>query len=101
LKFHPEYSADNLPDIFVSAMELAPEEHVDIQCIIQRWIDGSISKTINAPRGYSVAQVKKIYERLYNKGAKGGTVYVDGSRDFQVLSLEKNDNQFVELEKKE
>ncbi|KLL04400.1 MAG: ribonucleotide-diphosphate reductase subunit alpha, partial [Mycoplasmataceae bacterium RV_VA103A] len=101
LKFHPEYSADNLPDIFVSAMELTPEEHVDIQCIIQRWLDGSISKTINAPRGYSVAQVKKIYERLYNKGAKGGTVYVDGSRDFQVLSLEKNDNQFAELKKKD
>jgi ribonucleoside-diphosphate reductase alpha chain len=57
-------------------------------------VDGSISKTINAPKGYSVEQVKKIYEQLYEKGAKGGTVYVDGSRDFQVLSLEKSDNQF-------
>lgn len=42
--------------------------------------------------------MKKIYERLYQKGAKGGTVYVDGSRDFQVLSLEKNDNQFESSE---
>jgi ribonucleoside-diphosphate reductase alpha chain len=40
--------------------------------------------------------VKKIYERLYEKGAKGGTVYVDGSRDSQVLSLEKkSDSQFA------
>ena len=79
-------------------MELTPEEHVNIQCVIQRWVDSSISKTINAPKGYTVEQVKKIYEMLYEKGAKGGTVYVDSCRDFQVLSLEKNDNQFSDLE---
>lgn len=100
LKYHPEHTTDNLPDIFVSAMELSPEEHVDVQCIIQRWVDSSMSKTINAPRGYKIEQVKKIYERLYERGAKGGTVYVDGSRDFQVLSLEKNDNQFEGLKEK-
>lgn len=97
-KFHPEYKEDKLPDIFVSAMELTPEEHVSVQCKIQRWVDSSISKTINAPKGYSVEQVKKIYEDLYYRGAKGGTVYVDGCRDFQVLSLEKEDNKFEELE---
>jgi ribonucleoside-diphosphate reductase alpha chain len=78
-------------------MELTPEEHVNIQCIIQRWVDSSISKTVNAPKGYTIEQVKKIYEMLYKKGAKGGTVYVDGCRDFQVLSLEKKDNQFEKL----
>src|SRR3954452_8094251 len=82
-------------------MELTPEEHVNVQCIIQRWVDSSISKTINAPKGYKVEQVKKIYEALYEKGAKGGTVYVDGCRDFQVLSLEKEDNKFDEPENKE
>src|SRR3954470_24324303 len=82
-------------------MELTPKEHVNIQCIIQRWIDGSISKTVNAPKGYNVEQVKEIYKMLYEKGAKGGTVYVDGSRDFQVLSLEKNDNQFENLKNKD
>ena len=87
LKYNPSYSSDNLPDYFVGSMELTPEEHADTQCMIQRWIDSSISKTVNAPRGYSVNQVQKIYERLYKGGAKGGTVYVDGSRDSQVLSL--------------
>lgn len=87
-----------LPDIFVSAMDLSPEEHADTQAVIQRWIDSSISKTVNAPRGYSVKQVEKIYMRLYDKGAKGGTVYVDGSRDAQVLSLDKNDDNIVDTQ---
>ncbi len=87
LKYHPNYSENNLPDIFISAMSLTPEEHVNTQCIIQKWVDSSISKTVNAPKGYTVKQVQKIYEQLYDNNAKGGTVYVDGSRDSQVLSL--------------
>ncbi len=92
LKYNPDYKNQNLPNIFVSAMELKPEEHINIQCVIQRWVDSSISKTVNAPKGYSVKQVEKIYETLYENGAKGGTVYVDGSRESQVLSLEDSSN---------
>lgn len=91
---HPEYSKDNLPDFFVSAMELSPDEHADTQTTIQRWIDSSISKTVNAPKGYTVKQVQGIYERLYKNGAKGGTVYVDGSRDSQVLTLSNEETQW-------
>lgn len=87
---------DNLPEWFVSAMDLSPEAHADVQCIIQRWVDSSLSKTVNAPRGYSVEQVEKVYERLYKGGAKGGTVYVDGSRDAQVLTLKAEENHFDE-----
>ncbi len=92
LKYNNEYQNKNLPDIFISAMQLTPDEHVNVQCIIQKWVDSSISKTVNAPRGYSVKQVQKIYEKLYKNGAKGGTVYVDGSRDSQVLSLESDND---------
>ena len=91
LSYNPGYTKDKLPNIFVSAMGLTPEEHADTQCVIQRWIDSSISKTVNAPKGYSVKQVERVYERLYKGGAKGGTVYVDGSRDSQVLSLSKDE----------
>lgn len=99
---HPEADENNLPQWFVTAMELAPEAHADVQCVIQRWIDSSISKTVNAPKGYSVEQVQKVYERLYRGGAKGGTVYVDGSRDSQVLTLKAEENKFDEQpEKKE
>ncbi|WHX39278.1 vitamin B12-dependent ribonucleotide reductase [Mesobacillus sp. AQ2] len=99
---HPQADPENLPNWFVSAMELAPEAHADVQCVIQRWIDSSISKTVNAPKGYSVEQVEKVYERLYKGGAKGGTVYVDGSRDSQVLTLKAEENSMDdEVEKKE
>ncbi len=88
---HPDLDFEHLPDFFVSAMELTPEEHVDVQTTIQRWVDSSISKTVNAPKGYAVNQVASIYERLFDGHAKGGTVYVDGSRDSQVLSLDAED----------
>src|SRR5699024_4963036 len=94
LNKHPEQSEENLPEWFVTAMELSPEAHADTQCVIQRWVDSSISKTVNAPRGYTVDQVENVYQRLYRGGAKGGTVYVDGSRDSQVLTL-KDDDTFV------
>ncbi|RKL69381.1 ribonucleoside-diphosphate reductase, adenosylcobalamin-dependent [Salipaludibacillus neizhouensis] len=89
---HPEVDPNNLPEWFISSMELSPEAHADVQCIIQKWVDSSLSKTVNAPKGYTVDQVKSVYERLYKGGAKGGTVYVDGSRDSQVLTLKAEDN---------
>ncbi|MFK2824341.1 vitamin B12-dependent ribonucleotide reductase [Bacillus sp. B190/17] len=98
LEQHPEADPDQLPEWFVTAMSLAPEAHADVQCVIQRWIDSSISKTVNAPRGYTVEQVERVYERLYKGGAKGGTVYVDGSRDAQVLTLKAEENNFDEQE---
>ena len=98
---HPDADPDNLPDFFISAMELTPEAHVDTQCVIQRWVDSSISKTVNAPKGYSVEQVESVYQRLYKGGAKGGTVYVDGSRDSQVLTLKAEENSSNEEDTQE
>ncbi len=97
LEAHPEADENNLPDWFVSSMELSPEAHADVQCVIQRWVDSSISKTVNAPKGYTVEQVQKVYERLYKGGAKGGTVYVDGSRDSQVLTLKAESSHDEQL----
>ena len=60
-------------------------------------VDSSISKTVNALKGYAVNQVQSVYERLYRGGAKGRTVYVDGSRDSQVLTLKANKTKDVEV----
>ncbi|MGR9049394.1 vitamin B12-dependent ribonucleotide reductase [Halobacillus faecis] len=94
LDAHPEQDPNELPDWFITAMTMTPEAHADTQCIIQRWVDSSISKTVNAPKGYTVEEVERVYQRLYRGGAKGGTVYVDGSRDSQVLSLKAEENDF-------
>jgi len=101
LQEHPDQDEAHLPDWFVTAMELQPEAHADTQCVIQRWIDSSISKTVNAPRGYTVSQVESVYQRLYKGGAKGGTVYVDGSRESQVLTLEAEQLSFDEVDEQE
>ncbi|MBD8037056.1 vitamin B12-dependent ribonucleotide reductase [Solibacillus sp. A46] len=101
LDANPGVDENNLPNWFKSSMELSAEAHADVQCIIQNWIDSSISKTVNAPKGYGVEQVQQVYERLYRGGAKGGTVYVDGSRDTQVLTLkaeEANSDEQLEFE---
>jgi ribonucleoside-diphosphate reductase alpha chain len=80
---------DPLPDYFVTAMELTPEEHVRVQAAIQKWVDSAISKTANAPSTYTPEDVDKLYRLGYELGLKGITVYLDGSREAQVLSTKK------------
>ncbi|MFL6276620.1 MAG: adenosylcobalamin-dependent ribonucleoside-diphosphate reductase [Blastocatellia bacterium] len=89
---HP---GEPLPGYFVTAMDLAPEEHVKVQAAIQRWVDSSISKTCNLPSNYTVEQTREIYELLYRLGCKGGTIYRDGSRDVQVLNLKEEDKKIA------
>jgi len=88
--FEENPEATELPDYYVSAMELTPEEHVLVQAAAQKWVDSSISKTVNAPSTFTVEDNKKLYELAYEKGLKGITVYVDGSRDTQVLNIRKD-----------
>jgi ribonucleoside-diphosphate reductase alpha chain len=90
-----------IPSYFVTAMDLAPEEHVKVQAVIQRWVDSSISKTCNLPASYTVDQTREIYELLYRSGCKGGTIYRDGSRDVQVLNLKEEDKKVSEPAKTE
>ncbi len=78
-----------LPNYFVTAMDLQPEDHVRVQAAIQRWVDSSISKTCNAPNSYTVDQTRELYELMYDLGCKGGTIYRDGSRDVQVLNIKE------------
>lgn len=82
-----------MPDYFVTAMDLTPEEHVKVQAAIQRWVDSSISKTCNLPNSYTIDQTREVYELLYKSGCKGGTIYRDGSRDVQVLNLKEEDKK--------
>ena len=85
---HPD---EPLPDYFVTAMDLRPEDHVRVQAAIQRWVDSSLSKTCNTPNNYTLDQTRQLYELMYELGCKGGTIYRDGSRDVQVLNLKEKD----------
>lgn len=76
-KEHPE---DPVPDYFVSANDLKPEDHVKVQAAIQKYVDASISKTVNAPNNHTVADVQKLYRMAYELGCKGMTYMRDGSR---------------------
>src|SRR5690606_36379159 len=83
---------ENLPDFFVTALDLEPAEHVRVQAAIQRWVDSSISKTTNCPADWTVEQVEELYALARDLGCKGVTIYRDQSRDEQVLSRKEDDH---------
>jgi ribonucleoside-diphosphate reductase alpha chain len=68
------------PDWFVSANELTPEDHVKVQAVIQKYVDASISKTVNAPKTHTVEDVKRLYDLAYKLGCKGIAYMREGSR---------------------
>ncbi len=69
------------PAQFVSANDLTPEEHVRVQATIQKFVDASISKTVNAPNNHTVEDVKRLYTLAYDLGCKGIAYMREGSRD--------------------
>jgi ribonucleoside-diphosphate reductase alpha chain len=78
-----------LPDYFVTTKDITVDEHVAVQSAVQRWVDASISKTVNLPYEATKDDVSNVFKRLYESGCKGGTVYRDGSRKEQVLNSVK------------
>src|SRR3989339_587712 len=68
------------PEWFVSANELTPEDHIKVQGAIQKYVDASISKTVNAPNSHTVDDVKSLYSLAYKLGCKGIAYMRDGSR---------------------
>lgn len=83
------------PEYFITSSGLTPEEHVKVMATAQKYVDSSISKTVNCPEGYTVEQVKQVYELMYKLGCKGGTIYRDNSRREQVL--EKTEDKKTNL----
>lgn len=79
---------DDLPDYFVSAQTLSPAAHLKMQAAAQKWVDSSISKTINLPEDISFEDFKEVYWRAYEMGCKGCTTYRPNDVTGSVLSVE-------------
>jgi len=73
--------------LFATALEISPERHLQIQAAFQRYVDNSVSKTINLPRDSTAQNVAQIYWRAWELGLKGITIYRYGSKATQVLEL--------------
>ncbi len=80
-----------LPDSFVDAQRLTPREHVVMQAAVQKYIDASISKTINVPEDISFEAFKDVYQQAYDLGCKGCTTYRPNDVTGAVLETRKDD----------
>ncbi|MGF1456616.1 MAG: adenosylcobalamin-dependent ribonucleoside-diphosphate reductase [Alphaproteobacteria bacterium] len=90
--FRDRFGPDTpLPDYFVSAQTISPEDHVAIQAAAQDYIDSAISKTINVPADIGFEAFKSVYARAYAMGCKGCTTYRPNEVTGSVLSLETDD----------
>ncbi|MGB2196579.1 MAG: adenosylcobalamin-dependent ribonucleoside-diphosphate reductase [Planktomarina sp.] len=89
---------EELPNYFVNAQTLAPLEHVRMQAAAQKWIDSSISKTINCPEDISFEAFKDVYMAAWDQGCKGCTTYRPNAVTGSVLSVSEEGEKVPEAD---
>ncbi len=82
---------EQLPEYFITADDISPRQHVDIQAASQKWIDSSISKTANVPTDFPYEEFKDIYMYAYEKGLKGCTTFRFNPEAFQGVLVKEKD----------
>lgn len=86
-----ENSNESLPDYFITADDVTPRQHVDIQAAAQKWIDSSISKTANVPTDFPFEEFQDIYRYAWEKGLKGCTTFRFNPEVFQGVLVKEED----------
>ncbi|WP_126456938.1 adenosylcobalamin-dependent ribonucleoside-diphosphate reductase [Sulfuriflexus mobilis] len=88
---YTEDASCKLPEYFITAEDITPKEHVDIQAAAQLWVDSSISKTANVPTDYPYEDFKDIYMYAFDKGLKGCTTFRFNPEAFQGVLVKEQD----------
>ena len=79
-------SSEAIPDVFVTAHQLEPQIHIEMQSLIQQYVDNAVSKTINIPEDYLYDEYKNLYMLAYEKGLKGCTTFRPNPVTGEILS---------------
>ena len=82
---------DALPDYFITAEDVSPKQHVDVQGASQKWVDSSLSKTANIPTDFPFEEFKDIYIYAHEKGLKGCTTFRFNPEAFQGVLVKEKD----------